>query len=47
MLICGTALHFLLYIKKTQGDAFKFNPSPMSKNNKNFFFKDQTKDNIF
>ena len=40
-------LHFFLYIKKTQGNLFKFNAKWMAKNNSNFYFKDQTLDNIF
>ncbi len=46
-IICAGGLHFFLYIKKTQGNSFKFNAKGMEKNNKNFYFKDQTLDNIF
>jgi len=46
-IICAGGLHFFLYIKKSQGNAFKFNAKGMAKNNKNFLFNDQTKDNIF
>ena len=40
-------LHIFLYIKKTQGTSFKYNGKWLEKNNKNFLFNDQTKDNMF
>ena len=49
ILYIGTAgtLHLFLYILKTQGNSFKYNAKWMAKNNSNFYFKDQTLDNMF
>ena len=46
IIVCG-GLHFFLYIKKTQGNAFKYNGRWPEKNNKNFLFNNQTKENMF
>lgn len=38
-ILCAGGLHFFLYIKKTQGNAFKFNAKGLIKNNNIFFSK--------
>ena len=46
-IIWNGGLHFLLYTKRNQGTAFKLNGKWPEKNNSNFYFNDQTYDNIF
>ena len=46
LLLCSF-FHLRLYTFKTQGNAFKYNPRPLDKNNSNFFFRNQLTDNIF
>ena len=40
------AFHFLLYTRRAQGTAFKFNPRWPSRGSKKFLFGDQTLDNL-
>ena len=46
ILLCGF-FHLRLYTFKMQGNAFKYNPKPLDKNNSNFFLNNQLIDNIF
>ena len=39
--------HLRLYTFNTQGNEFKYNPKPLDKNNKKFFFNNQLIDNLF
>ena len=47
VIITAGGLHFFLWVKRTQGYAFKYTSKWMDKNNPNFYFKDQTLDNMF
>ncbi len=40
-------IHVRLFIRRDQGNLFKYNPKWQSKNNRNFLFSDQVRDNMF
>ncbi|SDB45140.1 sterol desaturase family protein [Bauldia litoralis] len=41
------SIHFLLYIRRSQGTTFKYNPKWLDNDNPTFLFKSQTLDNMF
>ena len=45
ILLCGF-FFFFFYTFKMQGNAFKYNPKPLAKNNSNFFLNNQLIDNL-
>jgi len=47
MALVAGSLHYLLYIRKSQGNKLKFDKRDLTKKNKNFLFSDQVKDNMF
>lgn len=40
-------LHLLMYRRRHQGTAYKYNPAWLAKNDRNFLFRDQLWDNVF
>lgn len=47
LILVAGGLHWLLYIKRRQAHDFKFDPRWQATNNRNFWFRDQVKDNMF
>ena len=47
MVFVAGSLHYFLYIRKSQGNKLKFDKRGLTKNNRNFLFSDQVKDNMF
>ena len=47
MILVAGSLHYFFYIRKSQGITLKFDKRDLTKNNRNFFFSDQVKDNMF
>ncbi|MAV01365.1 MAG: desaturase, partial [Rhodobacteraceae bacterium] len=47
MILVAGSLHYFFYIRKSQGNTLKFDKRDLTKNNRNFLFSDQVKDNMF
>lgn len=47
ILLVSGSLHYILYVRRSQGTAFKYNPSWPRKNDRKFLFGDQVLDNAF
>ena len=47
MLVIAGSLHWYLYMRKGQGKTLKFDHRDQTRNNRNFLFSDQVKDNMF
>ena len=45
--VIAGALHFWFYIYKGQGNALKYDPRDLARDNGKFWFRDQVKDNMF
>ena len=46
ILVYVSFYHYHFYVKKTQGNSFKYNARFLDQNNPKFWFKNQTKDNL-
>ena len=47
VIIVAGSLHYYFYVKKRQGRKLKFDHRDQTKNNRNFLFANQVKDNMF